>query len=117
MDAELKERAERFLDELRGDSLLVEPSVEALHDLLAEVRAETEARVVEAAVRAAEILARQRQGAWRVADAIRALAPADYVAVRREDLLYALEGSVMSGVDPTHPAIDRIRTALSRGST
>jgi hypothetical protein len=81
MDAELKERAERFLDELRGDSLLVEPSVEALHALLAEVRAETEARVVEAAAQVCEDIAldprdsRPNSMALECRDHIRALRP------------------------------------------
>lgn len=85
------------------------------------VRAETEARVVEAAVRAAEILARQRQGAWRVADAIRALAPADYVAVRREDFEVIAEAAEelearirMERAGYESSRADEIRTALSR---
>lgn len=87
----------------------------------AGIRAETEARVVEAAVRAAEILARQRQGAWRVADAIRALAPADYVAVRREDFEVIAEAAEelearirMERAGYESSRADEIRVALSR---
>lgn len=100
------------------------------------VRTETEARVVEAA---ADIAAREGLRAshatadeWesllrcpdRIREQVRALAPADYVAVRREDLEWLLEEAETCEVrmptsNPTMKAkcaerFQRVRAALSR---
>lgn len=94
MDAELKERALRTWQRLVGNP---EHDVEVLATLLADLRAEAEARVVEAAagivsarIDSASVAFGAGSDAVRsLTDAllrIRALAPADYVAVRRETL-------------------------------
>ena len=122
------------------DWALSERETEALHDLLAEVRAETEARVVEAAAQVCRIrrqmyegdleralgpesrtMARIRIGVAAVLEGdIRALTPADYVAVRRDDF-EVIAGAAYAALDDNgwehcvdRGHGDRIRAALAR---
>lgn len=127
MNADLKERArEWYLSVLRfGET--EDQYVDSLASLLAEVRAETEARVVEAAAQVCEDIAldprdsRPNSMALECRDHIRALAPADYVAVRRDDFeaiadaAEELEARIrMERAGYESSRADEIRAALSR---
>lgn len=121
MDAELKERARAWLEDVGLYGYIdSEGHVEALTTLLAGVRAETEARVVEAA-RACCDLDRGCDCEVLIADRIHALAPGDYVAVRRDgfdviaEAAEELEARIrMERTGYDSPRADEIRTALSR---
>lgn len=102
-----REAATAWLDDMRGDATLVEPSPEALADLLAEREAAARARAVEEATGAQVQALYQRIEAASLAfgeesDAVRCLMDAlmrvrsslpdpELVVVRREDLRHVLE--------------------------
>lgn len=149
MDAELKDRAralvERWFPAPGGEPEWSKAvMVDDLTTLLAEVRAETEAQVVEAAAQVAARVARTNSKLSRemedhdllaasnrhraiaiavrkVEAQIRALAPADYVAVRREgfeviaEAAEELEARIrMERAGYESSRADEIRAALSR---
>ena len=96
-----------------------EPNRKLMEAVCAEVMvpllaAERAAATAACAAHVEEHISRAVGRAW-IAEEIRALSPEGWVGVRREDLVFALEGLVMSGVRPRHPALDRIRAALARG--
>jgi hypothetical protein len=125
MDADLRRMALDFAR--KNADAWGSDDIDNLTALLAEVRAEAEARVVEAVKRAIVGLRYDNpaqsaeecawdDALWDAYRAVERLAPADYVAVRREDLQH-VEGWVHAGHEGPCDACDRIRTALSRGST
>ena len=137
MDAELKDRAralvERWFPAPGGEPEWSKAvMVDDLTTLLAEVRAETEARVVEAVKRAIVGLRYDNpaqsaeecawdDALWGAYRAVERLAPADYVAVRREDfeviaeVAEELEARIrMERAGYESSRADEIRTALSR---